>query len=154
MNKALSKAIMTRWILTNRWKQQRNYCVNLTRRVKKAYYSNLDIKNINDNKTFWDSIKPCFSSKNLSKDNITLLENGKIITDDTMLADTFNKFSSSNIDLSLNSTGGKPDTTLDIHQTIDNFKDHPSVVKIKENIKTENTFSLTSRSITISLQTF
>ena len=131
----------------HRYKQQRNYCVNLTRRVKKVYYSNLDIKNINDNIKFWDSIKLCFSHKNASKDNITVIENGQIITDDTILADTFNKFFSSNIDLPLNSTGGKPDTTLDINLTIDKFKDHPSIVKLKENIKTENTFSHTSRSI-------
>ena len=61
INKALSKAIMNRSRIKNRfnkspndidkhrWKQQGNYCVNLTRTAKKAYYSNLQIKNINDN---------------------------------------------------------------------------------------------------------
>ena len=64
MNKKLSKAIMNRSRLKNkflkepnkanenRYKKQRNYCVNLTRSVKKEYYSNLDIKNVTDNKKF------------------------------------------------------------------------------------------------------
>ena len=102
MNKIISKAIMTRSRIKNkfhkypnntnilRYKQQRNYCVNLTRRIKRAYYSNLDIKNVNDNKKFWDTIKPCFSNKNASKKNITLIEADTIITDDETLACTFN----------------------------------------------------------------
>ena len=104
MNEILSKVIMTRSRLKNkfhkypdntnilRYKQQRNYCVNLTRRIKRAYYSNLDIKNVNDNKKFWDTIKPCFSNKNASKKNITLIEADAIITDDETLACTFNNF--------------------------------------------------------------
>ena len=104
MNKILSKAIMKRSRLKNkfhkypnntnilRYNQQRNYCVNLTRRIKTAYYSNLDIKNVNDNKKYWDTIKPCFSNKNASKKNITLIEADTIITDDETLACTFNNF--------------------------------------------------------------
>ena len=79
MNKTLSKAIMNRSRLKNkfhqnpnklnesRYKQQRNYCVNLTRRVKKDYYANLDIKKVNDNRKFWGVLKPCFYDKSISK---------------------------------------------------------------------------------------
>ena len=64
MNKKLSKALMSRSRLKNRfsknpneenkinYNKQRNYCVNLLRKVKRNYYSNLNIKNITDNKTF------------------------------------------------------------------------------------------------------
>ena len=65
MNKTLSKAFMQRAKLKNRcnknptelnhlhFKKQRNYCVNLLKRVKKEYYTNLDLSIFKDNKTFW-----------------------------------------------------------------------------------------------------
>ena len=58
MNKTLSKAIMNRSRLQNvfhrsrknvtrlQYKQQRNYCVNLTRKVKREYYSGLQIRKL------------------------------------------------------------------------------------------------------------
>ena len=64
MNKTLSKAFMQRAKLKNRYnknptevnhlhfKKQRNYCVNLLKRVKKEYYTNLDLSIFKDNKTF------------------------------------------------------------------------------------------------------
>ena len=75
-----------------RYRKQRNYCVNLTRRIKKNYYSNLDINKVIDNKKFWDTIKPCFSEKNTSIKRITLIENDNIITEEGTLAETFNTF--------------------------------------------------------------
>ena len=75
MNKKLSKAFMSRSRLKNRfsknpnkenkinYNKQRNYCVNLLRKVKRNYYSNLNIKNITDNKNFWNTFKPFFSEK-------------------------------------------------------------------------------------------
>ena len=56
MNKTLSKAFMQQAKLKNRhnknpternhlhFEKQRNYCVNLLKRVKKEYYTNLDFK--------------------------------------------------------------------------------------------------------------
>ena len=41
-----------------RYSKQRNYCVSLIRKMKKDYYSNLDIKKVTDNKTFQRTIKP------------------------------------------------------------------------------------------------
>ena len=65
MNKSLSKEIMKRTHLRNKFlkyrnkenksrytKKKRNYCVSLVRKMKKDYYSNLDIKKIDDNKIF------------------------------------------------------------------------------------------------------
>ena len=70
MNKALSKEIMTRTRLRNKflkdrseenkkkYSKQRNYCVSLLRKSKSNYFGNLNDKNINDNKTFWKTVKP------------------------------------------------------------------------------------------------
>ena len=75
MTKALSKAIMTRSRLRNNYlknpnntnksnyNRQRNFCVNLLRRVKKEYYNNLNPKFITNNKLFWKTITPFFLIK-------------------------------------------------------------------------------------------
>ena len=153
MNKMLSKAIMTRSRLKRkfqsnpndinkyRYKQQRNFCVNLTRRVKKNYYSNIDIKNVNDNKRFWDIIKPCFSDKHIAKKKINLIENDIIINEDVAVAETLNTFFSKTIDLS--NTEYDTETLFDVNQIINKFQKHPSILKIKEKVTYENTFSFT-----------
>ena len=65
MNKTLSKEIMKRTKLRNkflkertdeskkRYTLQRNYCVSLLKKAKKNYYDNLNEKDVSDNKTFW-----------------------------------------------------------------------------------------------------
>ena len=40
---------------------KRNYCVSLLRKLKRNYYSNLNVKDINDNKKFWKIAKPLLS---------------------------------------------------------------------------------------------
>ena len=64
MNAALSKEIMTRALLRNKflkdrseenkkkYSKQRNYCVSLLRKSKSDYFGNLNKKNINDKKHF------------------------------------------------------------------------------------------------------
>ena len=63
--KGLPKAITKRSRLKNllnkqrthenwvNYKMQRNQCVNLLRKTKKNYFTNLNIKDITDSKTFW-----------------------------------------------------------------------------------------------------
>ena len=75
MAKEINREIMTRSRLRNNflrsrseenkkaYKEQRNLCVKLLRNVKKSHYSNLDIKDVNDNKKFWKIVKPLFSQK-------------------------------------------------------------------------------------------
>ena len=38
-------------------KNQRNYCNRLYKRERKAFYSNLKVNKINDNKFFWKTMK-------------------------------------------------------------------------------------------------
>ena len=42
------------------YNEQRNRCVKLVRSAKKAYYSNLSINEVNDNKKFWKIVQPLF----------------------------------------------------------------------------------------------
>ena len=72
---------------------------------KKAYYSNLKIRDVTGNKTFWRKVKTLVSEKKIFKTKITLVERGnvlsdteiaseveKVISDHREIAETFNDF--------------------------------------------------------------
>ena len=156
MNKKLSKAVMTRSRLRHqflnnpneeskaRYSKYRNYCTSLFRKEKKLYYNNLDIKLINDNKNFWKTIKPLFSDKHFGNNKITLLDGDEIISEDAEVAEKFNKYFS-NVVKNLNIAGFETHYTFNhefdyISNVIEKFKDHPSILKIKENVKIETKF--------------
>ena len=102
--KQLSKKIMTRSRLCNKYLRnrnednralyvkQRNYCVPLLRKSKKKYYENLDERNLMDNKLFWKTIKPSFSDKIVTRDKIHFTENGEVVKTKLETAETLNNF--------------------------------------------------------------
>ena len=104
MNKSLARAHMKRSRLRNLYLKkktettrlayikQRNYCVSLLRKTKKDHYTNLDEKDVADNKQFWRTIKPLLSDKVKSSDKITLVEGGEIINEDGKNAEILNTF--------------------------------------------------------------
>ena len=47
----------------NKYKKQNNYYSKLYKKERKKFYSNLDIKNITDNKLFWKTMKLFLSDK-------------------------------------------------------------------------------------------
>ena len=162
MNKTLCKAVMTRARLRNKYiktptltnetiyKKYRNYCVNLFKKEKKKYYENLDIKSFTDNKLFWKTIKPLFSDKQQHSSNITLIENKKIISDDLKIAETMNNFFTNiikNLEIEgYNTDEFLPDIKLDdISNIIQKFINHPSILKIKEQIHIQYPFSFPTR---------
>ena len=59
--------------------KQRNDCVSLLRKTKREYYSNLDEKNICDNKTFWKIVKPMLCKIIKSNEKKILIEDHKVI---------------------------------------------------------------------------
>ena len=73
--------------------KQRNYYVKLLQQEKWQYFKYLNLSSISDKKLFWKTISPLFDGKNGSKNNkITLVEGGKVLTDDAKIAETFNSF--------------------------------------------------------------
>ena len=156
MNKTLSKVVMTRSRLRNKflknptdenrtnYTKYRNYCTSLFRKEKKLYYNNLDMKLITDNRKFWKTVKPLFSDKHFSNNKITLLDGDKIISEDAEVAKKFNDYFS-NVVKNLNIEGFETDYCFNpeldkISNIIEKFKNHPSVQKIKKNVKVEATF--------------
>ena len=72
--------------------KQRNYGVNLLRRTKNKYFANINISPITDNRKFWKTVKPLFSDKISDKEKINLAVNDTILSDDQVVADTFNNY--------------------------------------------------------------
>ena len=75
-----------------KYNKQRNICVSLIKKAKRNYYENLDLKDINDNKRFWVTVKPLFSNKVKSAENIYLDDSGEIIRNEKEVANVFNKY--------------------------------------------------------------
>ena len=94
ITKDLSKAIMKRSKLRNNYlknktganrmlhKKHRNHCVSLLRKSKTNYCANLYEKKVSHNKLFWKVIKPSLSDKSCAKEQIKLVEKGKILKTD------------------------------------------------------------------------
>ena len=61
-----------------KYNKHRNICVNLVKKAKRNHYENSDLNDINDNKKFWAIVKPLFSNKIKSAENIFLDEPGNI----------------------------------------------------------------------------
>ena len=195
MNKILSKEFMHRSKLKNQYyknptkenrtayKKHRNFCVSLLRKEKKKYYNNLDIKIFSDNKKFWQNIKPLFSDKNNLKRNITLVENGTVISDKKEVAEKLNIYfveavenleieefipnlndvisdncevtlENNNVSIQHNdvnlqnnvlNSGITDANTQCVDTKIDNiikkYQSHPSIVKIKENVRVDSKFN-------------
>ena len=94
INNEISKAIMTRTSLRNRFlknrsnqnrglfHKQRNLCVSLLKKPNKDYFSKLNEKQITDKKRFWKTVKPFLSNKVQSSEIINLTdENDSLVTD-------------------------------------------------------------------------
>ena len=74
------------------YKKQINFCVKLLRKTKKEFYNNLNVKHITENKLFWKTVKPCFTDKTLKVERITLVENNKVVSDQSKLVEIFSKY--------------------------------------------------------------
>ena len=73
-------------------KKQRRICTNILKKTKTDYFNNIDIKNITDNKRFWTAVKPYFTDKSKTCNNIISNENDKAIKDGKEIANKFNKY--------------------------------------------------------------
>ena len=142
MSKMLRKAIMKRYKLRNtfimkgssenwqNYKRQRNICSNILKSTKKTFFETLNINEITDNTKFWKTVKPFFTDKCKTTNNIILKEKNETLNDNKKLSNTFNEYFT-NVTKGLNlreSTGNI------------NFENEESCKKIKENFGNE-TFS-------------
>ena len=155
MDKELSQAIMKRSKLylnhrseENRsaYKKQCNFCVTLLRKKKADYFNNLDLNLIRDNKMFWKTISPYFVNNPKKRSKITLVdENDNTLSEDEKIAETFNKFFGNiikNLNIPINNEVLEDVPMIQdlIIAAIEKYKRHPSILKIKKQIRIENYF--------------
>ena len=164
MTKALRKAIMRRSQLETKFhktrkkadqiacRKQKNFVSRLYKKERKKFYNDLNLKDLADNKKFWKLMQPLFSEKTSTKHNITIVSGDEIITEDSKVAETMNKFfqtAATSLDIRensylLNTTDIKDSP---VHAAIEKFSSHPSILKIQEMIPKE-TFSFVEVTVT------
>ena len=161
MNKNLSRAIMHRSKLRSKYlknkntlnrtnyKKQRNICVKLRDKAIKSDFQN-SFSNLKSNsKPFYDIMKPYLTNKGaLCSSDITLIENDKIITDDTEIGNIFVDYYTNIVK---HSSGKEPTSIADslppgtnfdtiIDKICDQFQNHPSIRFIKNSTNHSHTF--------------
>ena len=153
VNKNLRKAIMCRSNLKKRanlsgkpedmarFKKQRNFVVNLNRKLKKSFFA----RTSNSPKNFWKAIKPYFGGKGSAiRERILLVENDSIVSSEKELASVFNfYFNSATGSLNIPPIPGLISTTDNqVTMAILKYRQHPSVARIKSKHKAIQTFDL------------
>ena len=66
--------------------------MKILRKIKKEIYNNLNVKYITENKLFWKTVKPSFTDKTLKDERITLVENNKVVSDESKLVEIFSRY--------------------------------------------------------------
>ena len=127
-----------------KYKKHKNFCSKLYKKERKKFYSQLDIKNIADNKLFWKTMKSFLSEK-------YKVDNDNVAFDDQELADTFNDFFENAV-YNLGIQEYQCDHNIDINSISDapidyakaKYKNRPSIIMINENVPFESRFSFIS----------
>ena len=155
MTKELSKAIMTRSRLRNKWnkwKSRENFilyqaakkhCTLLNKIAKNDYFKNATKNGVMTNREFWKVFKPLLTNKGfLSSNTIILEEDGKLVSDEKELVEIFNNHY---VNIVQNATGVQPKVMGDpsnpekdeetVNHILEAFKDNPIIIKIKENVE-------------------
>ena len=154
ITKNLRKTIMKRSALKKRanisnnpeiiklYEKQRNYVVNLSRKVKKEYFQK-HMPHVESSKNFWKFCKLFFSNKtNNFDDKIKLVEKGEVVSKNDEIATHFNNYFN-DITEGLNIKKWSISDKLSddpLVNTIQKYENHPSIIKIKSSVETTQLF--------------
>ena len=116
---------------------QNNYCFSPLRISKSDHFGNLNEKNINDNKTFWKTIKPFLSDKVRSTNNMKLIDKEEIIKGDCKTAKVLNTFFSNTVsNLNIEEYSSCEPLANNISDPVlkcaVKYRNHPSILAIGE----------------------
>ena len=162
MTKQLNKGIMDRSKIKNRYlkwpfrenylelKKAKNLCKNITKKAKKQCFKSVSSKDLAGNKPFWDVVKPLLSNKNFDfDDHISINDKSKIVGNEVKLVELFNYYLINAVEntvgktpTSLGDSSNQQDDTDNVKKIISEYKNHPSVIKIKETYKHFGNFNL------------
>ena len=150
VNKELHKEIMLRTNLKRkanktkkeedfrRYKKQRNLIVKMNKKAKRDYYKSISPKSIDNDKKFWKMVKPMFSNVNPMSDKIILIEDEKIITDDTEIAESFNTYFlniTDSLGLSAPEDNYTDDLDIMVTNAVEKYKNHSGIKQISLNFR-------------------
>ena len=127
------------------YRMQRNITTSIYKKSQATYFSECCDGGAKNQK-FWKTIKPFLTSKQPSSNNIILKEDDEIITDEREIYDIFNDFFS-HMAMDIWFKDDIPDDFQmadGFARIIDKHSNHPSVIKIRENIHTQHYFYFTA----------
>lgn len=147
ITKQIRKAIMTQTRLANKrhktnkdedirlYKSQKNFVNRECKRAKKEYFNNLDVKCLQDNKTFWRTMGNEFSDKAKGNHKITLVKGNDIISNDAEVAKEFDEVFTNavnKLDIPIIAVNIVEDVYDVVDTAILKYNNHPSILKIIE----------------------
>ena len=120
--------------------------------IERDYYGNLDVKSITDNRKFWKTVKPLFPEKVQTSSDITLLENGALISDDFQVAEIMNDYFvniTETLGISKDAGNVSPiiEDTDPVERAIRKYRSHPSIQRIRANVSLANEFDFQKTSV-------
>ena len=119
------------------YKKQRNLLVKINYECKREHFNELNVEIAT--KPFWKTCEPYFTNKHLhDSSEITLIGNNKIVLQNHKIAKTFNTYLVS-VTVSPNPFEWiveSVNSNNKIEQIIVKFPKHPSILKIKQKVKT------------------
>ena len=128
-----------------KYKKHNNFCSRLYKKERKKYFDTLDVNKITDNKAFWKNIQPLFSEKREFANKITLEDSEEnILSDDTKQFFLQNATKTLNINENSYIVHSSPSIT---DKAINTYKNHPSILLIKQKLENEAHFSFKEVSI-------
>ena len=118
----------------------------MAKKERIKYFANLDLNKYTDNIKFWYTVKPMLSKTGVCQNKITLIENGEVVADDKLNAESFNKFfidavSSLAIEENRALLDDADDLSDPVRRAIKKFSHHPSIIDIKKNVSITTRFS-------------
>ena len=104
-------------------------------------------KTINNDKQFWNSVKPLLSNVDTTRDKIILIEGDKILSRDEEVSECFNEYFSNiteSLDIAPSFKEAHENMTVEltvdqmVENAVEKYKNHPSIRRIKDNCHMAN----------------
>ena len=160
MNKSLRKAIMLRSRLKNRanrtgneedikkYKKQPNLVAKLNRASKCNFFKKLEPTNVENDRKFWKAVKPLFSNTDPMSNKIIFVEDCEILQEETRVAEILNSYfltitDTLGLDPFFKDTGQNETVDQMVNQAVEKYKNHNSILRIKEKTKNFPSFGFT-----------
>ena len=110
------------------------------KKAKKYHFTNLDIKYVTDNKKFWQIVKPLFANKVKAKTILKLVENDKVIDNESEIEQIFNEYFVNIVKrlriLTEEQTAYSAANQLsEVEMAIIKYKNHPSIKAITDRME-------------------